>query len=213
MKTFKNLINPFRYISDVKALMIGLGVMLVTILVAIPGKTFFPDVISVKVGAVSFPFSYLLLQTLANWLILSLVMFALAKVASSSNIRAIDILGTQALARAPFLVVALVGLPAPVSRALQSIMSEIQRQGLAAIPQPSDLATVSVVGIFVLLMLVWYITLSVNALRVSANLKGGRLAVVFVASLILAVVLSMLATKGLNSCYGVGLQLNAAFGL
>ncbi len=181
------LINPFKYIAGGLSLFIGLAVLIATAILGYLSHTHFPDLISVKVG-ISFPFWYYLFQALINWLLFSLLLWLCAIIASKSSVRAIDIFGTQALARSPYLLASLTGF----SKAPELYGKYVLWKNLK-IGDPVEISTMTSVTavlfiILTIILSVWMVTLMYNAFRVSSNLKGMKLNLIFIVVFIVSAI-------------------------
>lgn len=185
------IFNPFRYIAGGRALLLGLTVMVFTAILAWFSNIHFPDVISLKASP-GIPLPYLLLQVFANWLVLSATLYIFAKAASSSSIRAIDIFGTQALARFPYFPGALIGFSGAMDRFAQFIISKTIQPDLQVTISTIDIGVAVIMMIVSLLLLIWLITLMYNAFSISANMKGAKAIVGFIVCLIISVAITML---------------------
>ncbi len=179
----KKLINPFRYIAGYKSLTIGLLIIICTSLVSVFSHKHFPDIISVKTGP-DYSFWYLLIENISTWIIFSTFLYVLAISFSKSAVRIVDIFGTQAFARLPYLLVSFVGFSGSLKLFNQHILWTVLQRG-----EPVDLTildtTIAVLLlVFTLSMTVWVIVLMFNAFKVSSNIKGGRLILLFVISVI-----------------------------
>ncbi len=185
------LFNPFKIIAGGRSLLLGLVIMLLTALIAWASNVHFPDIISLKTSP-DLPLTYLLTQTLANWLVFSTCLFIFALIASPSSIRAIDIFGTQALARFPYLPGALIGFSGTMDRFGQFILSKTIQPDIQSTISSLDILVAIVLIIFSLLMLIWMITLMYNAFSISANMKGAKAIVGFIVILILSVIVNQI---------------------
>lgn len=177
MKTI--LFNPFKYIAGVRSLIAGLFILLATSCVGFFSHTHFPNLISLFKVEATLPIGYFLLQSLSNWLVFSILLYLLAIVSSSSSIRIIDIFGTQALARLPFLIASFIGFTKlPIGKEINLSSWEIT-------------ATIAI-QILAVLMVIWMIALMFNAFKVSSNLKGTKLVIVFIVAVIAGTIFTQL---------------------
>src|SRR6056297_12870 len=185
----RQLINPFRYIAGGYALAIGVVLIVLTSLIGFFSHTHFPDVISVKLGT-DYTVGYYIIQSLLNWIVVSDLLFLVSIIFSKSKVRVIDVFGTQALARSPYLLAALVGFSDAMTRFGDYILYHLMNQGEPI--QLSDGAIIIAICliIFVVLMTIWLITLMYNAFKVSANLKEPISIFLFIGSLIAAIIIS-----------------------
>lgn len=190
----KKIINPFLYIAGAKALLFGLLIILATAGISYYSHIHFPDVISVKTCS-GLPFYFLVIQGGLNWLVPSLLFYLAALIFSGSSVRAIDVLGTQALARAPYLLAAMTGFGGLIEKFGRFIMNELAQVGEAVDISNAEMAAAITLILITLLLTVWMVTLMVNAYKVSANIKDGKLAVIFVVVMIISIV----ATIWLNN--------------
>ena len=192
MKTI--LFNPFRYIAGVRSLLVGILILLATAIVGFFSHTHFPDLISVKVG-VHFPMGYFVLQSLANWLVFSVILYLLALLFSSSSVRIVDIFGTQALARFPYLIAAFISFSGSMDKFGKYVQWSMMHQGNEVSLSTLDMVVAITLILMTLLLTVWMIVLMVNAFRVSANLKGTKLTVTFLVAIIVSMIITVLANK------------------
>jgi hypothetical protein len=123
-------------------------------------------------------------------------------------VRAVDVFGTQAIARLPYLLASLATLTPGFQRHLVVLLDRVQRirdgesaasVALSAAGQPADidLFVYLAVVLFNLLMLAWMIALMYRAYAYTCNLKGARAIASFIVVLIVAEVLSKLGAQAL----------------
>lgn len=192
----KKLFNPFVNIAGVRSLLWGIKIMLTTSILGYLFNVHFPDVISVKISS-SYSIWYFIIQTFSNWMIISLVLYASSFIFSKSKVRIVDVFGTQAFARFPYVLAPLTG----ITKAPQ-VFSEYMLYNFLGIGDPVEITsgqiTVTIIMIlFTLLLTVWLIALMFNAFKVSSNIKGGKLIILFIVGLILSIVISLLVTNQL----------------
>jgi hypothetical protein len=179
------LFNPFVYAAGGRALGLGLAVILLTGLLAAFGRIHFDGVLDTHVGAV-LPFGFVLTEGLVDWLCLSSVLLVFGKMVSRTSFRVIDLLGTEALARWPTLIMALILLVPGLNRHLTAIQAQGENAGL----QPSDAVVLLTLVVTAIPLSCWTIWLMYRAYAVSCNLRGGRAVGSFIAGLVLAEILS-----------------------
>jgi hypothetical protein len=193
------LFNPFRFIAGSKALLLGLIIIALTSLLASLSDTHFDGTLDVHAGlqaaytGMKLPLWLFIAEGLINWLSLALPLYFFGLILSRSSVRFVDVLGTQALARWPYLLTALVMMPPSNKRILQYFMS-LARQG----PAPDQLSyldmTVFIFAMLVtILMVVWMVALMYRAYCLCCNIKGLKAVITFIISLIGAEALSKLA--------------------
>lgn len=168
------LFNPFKYIAGTKALLIGLAVMLATAVISSFSMTHFDGVIDAHYGLLT-PFSYYIADQLAAWLPAVLCFYLAGLLFSRSATRFIDIAGTLALARWPYIFIAVINLflPPDLPKDINHIGAGIILNALVMIP-----------------VTVWMVALLYKAFYTSTNLKGSRGTIIFILALVLAEVLS-----------------------
>ncbi len=173
------LINPFTRIAGWQALMSGITVFALTIYIGFNGNAYFDGIIDMHFveNAV---LKYSALSGIISLITLAVVM-SIACTLVTKNFRFIDILGTMTLAKAPFLILAVVSLFVKMP-ALEQILQ-------------NPLILFTSVSFIVMLVtsipvIIWTIILMYNGLKVSAGIKGIQLNVVFVTTLIVAEAIS-----------------------
>jgi hypothetical protein len=189
-KTSTWLFNPFHYLAGEKALLLGLAFILLAGSIASTGKVHLDGVLDFHVGSQQdFPFWLYLAEGLIDWCVLAVFLFFAGKLLSKSRIRALDVLGTQALARWPSLLTVLIGL-----------VPAFQRQSLRMIPgmqvdTPAGQADmiIWIAGLVAsILMIIWMVALMYRAYIVSCNLKGAKAVLSFILALLAAEAVSKL---------------------
>lgn len=171
--------NPFIRVAGWQAFFVGLIVITVTGFVASYGNLLFDGAIDAHFGGeVSIGKIFLLL---AIDLISVVLMMYLAGLFISKNFRFVDILGTMTLSRSPFLVLALSAL-----FVRQPDLSEIIKNPMIVLSYPSFI----LFGIISIPVIVWYIALMYNALKISTGVRGTKLTIVFILTLLIAEIVS-----------------------
>lgn len=192
MKTI--LFNPFRYIAGICSLLFGIMILLTTAAVAFFSHTHFPDLISVKTGAY-FPFGYFVLQGLTNWLVFSIILYLLSLIFSSSSVRIVDVFGTQAMARFPYLIAAFLSFSGSMEKFGKYMMWSTLHYGNEVHLSGLEMVLAITLMVLSLLLTIWMIVLMVNAYRVSANLKGTKLTVAFLIAFISSVIITVVVNR------------------
>ena len=190
------LFNPFRFIAGFKALLLGLTIILISGLIGSFSNTHFDGVLDLHTGAAA-PMWFFLVEGLIDWICLAVPLFLFGLIVSRSSFRTIDVLGTQALARWPYLIAALAMLPNANKRVLAYLMSKLIQTAPAAAINPADVLVFGFAMIVVLLMTIWMVALMYRAYAVSCNIKGARAVVTFIVSLLGAEVLSKITIYSL----------------
>ena len=192
----KKIFNPFRQIAGGYSLAIGILIILLTSVISFYSHIHFPDIISVKTCQ-ELPLHYFIIQNLINWLVVSIILYLISIFFSKSKIRLIDMFGTQALARFPYLFASFIGFSNAMDAFGNYIFYQLLNQG-----EPVTLSTTAIIVaialiIITLFLTIWLIILMFNAFKVSTNLKGAKLILIFIISLIISIVISSLLTNQL----------------
>ncbi len=190
------LFNPFKYIAGGYSLIIGVLVLLFTALIGFFSNTHFPDLISVKISP-DLPLQYFIIQNLSNWIVVSSIFYLISIIASTSKVRVIDVFGTQALARFPYLIASFIGFSNSVDNFGKYILWELMQIGEPIELNVSVIVLAISLMIFTLLLTIWLVVLMFNAFKVSANLKGYKLILLFIAGFILSIFLTGLISNQL----------------
>ncbi len=190
----KKLINPFNYIAGTKSMIFGLAIIFITSLTGFYSNTFFPDILSVKTG-VELTFIDSLLFNIVNWLSLSLLLYIASLIFSKSSIRFIDLFGTQALARSPYLLAALLGFSKSINRLGEYFLWKYLSIGEPTHITPYEMTIAVVLLTLTVIIAIWMVTLMYNAFKVSSNIKGGKSVTIFIIVFILSVILSAIANN------------------
>jgi hypothetical protein len=186
------LFNPFRFMAGFKALLLGLTIILISGLAGSFSNTHFDGVLDVHTGR-SAPIWFFLVEGLIDWICLAVPLLFFGLIVSRSSFRVIDVLGTQALARWPYLIAALAMLPNANRRVLEYIMSKVTQAAPAVTLNSADVFIFGFAMILLLIMTIWMVALMYRAYTVSCNIKGAGAIVTFIVSLIVAEVLSKVA--------------------
>ncbi len=190
------LFNPFVYIAGGRALLLGLGAIVVAGLIGAVAHTHFDGVLDTHSGA-SAPLWFFVAEGILDWLCLALVLLVMGKLASRTAFRTIDLLGTQALARWPTLFIALFTLPPAFIRFGNYLVEQFLKPGAHPEFPVTDAVIFAVIAFAVIVLTVWFVVLMYKAYSVSCNLRGGKAIGTFIGGLILAEIISKLAIVGL----------------
>jgi len=168
----KWLYNPFEYLAGFKALIIGLTVLLLLSLLNHISGNHFPGIAFIRF-AKDLPLEYYLMEVFINWGIQSIILYITGAILSESRIRLIDVAGTFAMAKFPYLFFALIRLlPYFSSFYLLSI-------------------NFAIIIIIHIILTIWVVALLFNAYRISCNLKGTKLILSFIIGLFISEILSI----------------------
>jgi hypothetical protein len=181
MKTW--LFNPFKFIAGSKALWLGTGILLITATLCLFTQEHLDGVIDVHVGRVVPSYVYFI-EPFIDWLCLLLPLYIFGRSISTSSIRFIDIAGTSALSRYPVFFMALLAILTPRDMGPPDKLLTLLHNN------PAIAIKLGMIGLLVLPFMVWTIALAYNAYSVSANLKGAKAIWSFIASMVIAEILS-----------------------
>jgi len=190
--TIEWLFNPFRFIAGFKALLLGLAIILISAFVGSFGNTHFDGVLDVHTGLEA-PLWFFFAEVLINWVCMVIPLFFFGLIVSRSSFRMIDVFGTQALARWPYLIAAIAMFPDANRRVLEYLMFKLTQTAPAVVINSIDVFVFGFAMILVILMLIWMVALMYRAYVVSCNIKGAGAIITFIVSLIGAEVLSKFA--------------------
>jgi hypothetical protein len=181
------LFNPFYYLAGGGALGLGLLAILAAALIGSCRTLHFDGVLDMHIGA-AVPVWFYLAEGLVDWLSLAVVLWVAGKIISGTSFRAVDVFGTQALARWPTVVISLLALPPAFQRFSKDIVEQIKRGNFEF--NTPDAIVFFAIGICVVPILCWMIYLMYKGFSVSCNVKGGKAIGTFIGGLIAAEVLS-----------------------
>lgn len=185
--------NPFHRIAGWTSLAAGIAVLLATGFLAAPTNTHFDGVLDTHTGFRA-PLWLFLAEHFVNWLSLSAVLWtAGALLKGPRSFRAIDLFGTQALARWPFLITALAcylpGFESMNRKLIQTVKSG------QLVPQATAMEwfAFTCVTTVMIVMTVWFVALAWKSYRVSCDVRGAKAVIAFVVGIIVAEVISKIA--------------------
>src|SRR6185437_4850607 len=181
MKTW--LFNPFKFIAGNKALGIGIIAMFITALVCLFNIIHLNGIIDVHIGRQTAAWLYFT-EPVIDWLSLVLPLYIFGRILSHSSIRLVDVAGTSALARYPMFFTVVFSVFVPISGDdPKKILDTIQSNTTLAVQ-------LFVITIFIIPCVVWTVALMYNAYSISTNLKGPKAVLSFIASFVMAEIVS-----------------------
>jgi len=186
------LFNPFKFIAGYQALLIGLAAILLASLLGSLSNTHFDGVLDVHTGLQA-PLWFFLSEGLINWMSLAVPLFFFSLILSRSALRTVDVFGTQALARFPYLISAVAFIPLAYASGGEDLTAKFMESGFSAIATPALLLTLGLAIIVAITMIFWLVVLMNRAYTQSCNIRGSKAIVTFIISLIGAEVLSKTA--------------------
>jgi len=190
----KKLINPFKYIAGTSSLIAGVFIIILTAVIGFLSKTHFPDTISIKISP-DLSIWYYIIQCFSNWIVFSIIIYLAALLFSKSSVRVVDIFGTQALARFPYIPASFIGFSDSLNRFGEYILWKYLQKG-----EPVDFSFSE--GVYAILLMIatlaltiWLIVLMYNAFKVSSNIKGSKSVILFIISLIISIIATSYISK------------------
>jgi len=194
------LFDPFSCFRGTKALGIGLAAIVFAGLLGSLGSTHFDGVLDTHVGFRG-PRWLFLLEGIIDWVCLFGTLFVAAKLASKAPLRVMDLLGTQALARWPTVLICAVTLPPAFQRGGEVIVASVSRGRLDF--GGSDVIVFLLVTAVTIPIIAWMVWLMYQSYATSSGLKGGKAVGTFIAGILVAEILSKVAISSLvASPYG-----------
>lgn len=187
--------NPFVFVAGVRALLIGLAVILAAAILGWATGTHFDGVLDIHTGP-SAPLGMFIAEGLLDWLSLSVTLVAAGLIVRRSAFRAVDVFGTQALARCPYIIVPAMLAITPIRNALITVGNDaVKAAGSGGLPSvsASNLALLLVAALVMVSCTVWAVTLMYRAYAVSCDTRGAKGIASFVVAVIAAEVISKLA--------------------
>ncbi len=171
------------------SLVVGVFVIFITAVIAFYSNTRFDGVLDLHLTTAT-SFTGNLTEGFINWLSLSLFVYLAGLFFSRSSIKIIDVIGTQAIARFPFMFAAIFSFFFFNNNVLHYFEYTFLKIGKPVQISTSDIFMFSMGTISTVLMLVWMIALMYRAYSVSCNIKGTKAVLSFVACVIFAEILS-----------------------
>jgi len=187
------LFDPFTYVAGAKSLALGLAAILLAGLVGSFSNSHFDGVLDFHTG---FPAGtgVFLIEGVVAWLSLAVILFILGKLVSKTAFRAIDLFGTQAMARWPSLLIALAALAPPYQRYLGHIAAKLKltNVGGGVSIYSTDAVFFGFLLVIIVLAVVWMVALMYRAYTVCCNIKGAKAIATFIGGLLAAEVVGKL---------------------
>jgi len=186
-KTVTILFNPFFYIAGVQALFLGLIAIVITSFIGSFGNAHFDGVLDTHVGAAA-PLWLFFAEGLIDWLCLTIVLWVCGKIISKTMFRAVDIIGTQALARWPAIFISLLALPPAFQHFSTELLAQLQKGDFNF--NVRHLSVFIMLVVAMLPFIVWMVRLMYKSFSVACNVSGGKAIGTFIVGLLIAEILS-----------------------
>lgn len=187
MKEFKKTaLNPFEKIAGFKALYLGLAAIILTGITGYFANVNFDGVIDMHFLEKELSIASHIIEGFINWLSLSIVLLIAGFIFSKTKFRVIDLFGTQALARWPMLILAILALVTPHKAVTQYLMWKYLGTGEEVAPGTAEIILFILFIIVSIVVIIWTIILMYRAFSISCNIKGTNGVISFIGALILA---------------------------
>lgn len=183
------LFNPFVYIAGWKALWIGVAVILAAGYLGSYSNTHFDGVLDTHSGR-NAPQWFFLAAGIVDWLCMGVVFWVIGKRVVKKPFRAIDVFGTQALARWPTVFTALAALSPAYTRCIHALIKYSRTQKFSDGFHPADAVVFGTVVVVMLLVLFWMVRLMYNSYKISCDPDREKAGWTFVVGLVIAEIVS-----------------------
>jgi hypothetical protein len=185
----KWLFNPFEMVAGWTSVIIGLAIIIITSLVAYFTRVHLDGVIDLHAGTeTTITFSFI--EGFVDWLSMAVLIYFSGLIISSSSIRFIDVIGTNAMARAPYLLACLFSVLIPNEKIMKYFEWEFFHKGEQVVLLTSDIVLFTLGSLVMILCSIWMIILMYRAYSVCCNVKGTKGIVSFIVTLIISEILS-----------------------
>lgn len=184
------LINPFEIIAGTKALLIGLGLILLTGVLGYFSNICFDGIIDMHFADNKLTFLYHLTEGIINWVLASIILFLAGAIFSKTRYRLIDIFGTIALSRWPLSLLSFFSLFVAHQKVNNYILWKVTGKEPEVFVAIGELIAFGFLVFLIILVLIWMIKLMYNAYSISFNLKGQKAIFSFIVALFIAEIVS-----------------------
>jgi hypothetical protein len=186
------LFNPFTYIAGWQSLLSGVAAILIAGYLGSLSNTHFYSV--VKTTTLN-PASLWIFMSegFIDWLSLGIVLLVFGKIISNTQFRTLDLLGTQAMARWPTIITALVYLPNAIGRFNLYISIKLLNPTGETPINFADAAAYFSTILVIILATCWFVALAYRSYTISCNVKGRKAILTFLAGTVIAEILSRIA--------------------
>ncbi len=186
------LFNPFTYAAGGKALLIGLAAILIAGHLGSYINIYFDGVLDTDSGRGA-PQWFFLATGIIDWLCMAIVLWVIEKISAKQSFRAIDLFGTQALARWPMVLTALATLLPAYTRFTDTLIQYAQTQKFTENFNPMDGVMFGAAVLVMLLALCWMVRLMYQGFKMSCDLPKKKAIPLFITGLIIAEIVSKIA--------------------
>lgn len=191
---FYGLINPFERIAGLEALLWGSAGMVVSTVLSYSSGWHYHGLLHFGPAPNPAWWCYAV-EHLVVWLIPAALFYLGGVLLSRSRIRMVDVLGTVVFAQLPLIVMNLLNLLPPMQKLAQI---DVNMPPATLLQQPGFIVGVWL-SLVALVFLIWTLFWMFQALKVSCNLKGYKLGILYCVGIFGGDVLCRYLIKGL--CY------------
>jgi len=175
----KLLWNPFEKIAGVEALLWGLLGIAISTVVSWFSHTHYHGLMSFGPNSNN-DFMVFAMEHVVVWLVPAILFLLGGLIFSKSRIRIVDVFGTVAFAQLPFVLMSLFSLLPPMQH-INNMALDLPPMEL--ISQPGFITAVWF-AMFSVIFLIWTLIWMFQALKVSCNLKGVKLGVIYAVAIL-----------------------------
>ena len=161
MKTKLNKLffSPFEYISDYKTLFIGIVAIILSGLLNYFAHIRFDGLLDIHFSGNDTSLLVCISEGLINWLLISILLFCAGRIFSSSTIRFIDVIGTQAMARWPLFIAVLAAIVIPHQSVQGYLMYELLKEGPEINIPVYEFILFGLLALIMLAVVIWMVIL------------------------------------------------------
>lgn len=184
------LFRPFERIAGWPSLILGIAILLLAGALAYYGNVRFNGVLDMHMlTSNDTRLGLLIWEQLINWLSLALILIIIAFILRK-DFRIIDLLGTQAMARYPTILIGFLALFTPTKSVNDFIKYQFLGLGEPVTISSSQIIAFSLFSLASLLLMFYMYYLMYRSFSLSCNASGGKGITIFILGLLVAEVIS-----------------------
>lgn len=185
----KYIFNPFTQIAGIKALLLGILVVILTTLICFFSHTHFDGILDAHFRAET-NMAHYFIEGFVDLASVIIVFYLLGLIVAGTRFRFIDIAGTMAFARIPVILTPLFALIFSPERFTNYMLYTFLHKGVQATINTMDILSFVITTLITILMVIWMIALMWNAFRICMNSRKPKIVITFIIGLIIAEVIS-----------------------